>query len=136
MDVSFPFENAGESFFGPVYRPIVQVSFKAFKKDIWTETWLIVDTGADFTILPKYLTEDLYISLERDCVKASTIGVGGEQVIFLCKKRIIAKIGSLERTVPLAFFDSDEIPALLGRLGFLETIDIEFLKTHMVVFKG
>lgn len=27
-------------------------------------------------------------------------------------------------------------PELLGRLGFLETFDTEFLKSHMVVFKS
>lgn len=135
MAVKFSFENAGKSFFGTIYRPIAQISFKALRKNIWTDTWLIVDTGADFTILPGYLTEDLHISLEKDCVKSTTSGVGGEQTIYLCKTKIKAKVGSIERDVPLAFFDSNEVPALLGRIGFLETFDTEFLKTHMLVFK-
>lgn len=135
MDVKFPFENAGKSFFGTVYRPVAQVSFKALRKNIWTNTWLIIDTGADFTILPRYLTGDLNISLEKDCVKSSTSGVGGEQSIYLCITKIKAKVGPIERDVPLAFFDSNEVPPLLGRLGFLETFDIDFLKTHIAVFR-
>jgi len=136
MDVKFAFENAGEISFGTIYRPIAKVSFKSLKGNIWTDTWMVVDSGADFTILPRYLSEDLEVSLERDCIKDTTAGVGGEQTIYLCKKGIKAKLGHYKRDVPLAFFDSNEVPALLGRLGFLETFNTEFLKSHVVVFKS
>lgn len=132
--VKFNFEDVGDSFFGKVYRPIAKVSFKSPRDNIWIDTWTVVDTGADFTILPRFLSRDLGIFLENDCVKDTTHGVGGEQVIYLCKNKIKAKIGDLERKVPLAFLDSNEIPALLGRLGFLETFDTEFLKTYVLVF--
>lgn len=136
MGIKFDFEKVGQSYFGLVYRPIVQVSLKSPKNNIWTTTWMIVDTGADFTILPQYLANDLQISLEEDCLKDQTSGVGGERTIYLCKPKIKAKIGNLERQIPLAFFDSNEIPALMGRLGFLETFDTHFLKTHSIVFTG
>lgn len=135
MDVKFAFENAGKISFGIIYRPIAKVSFKSLKGNIWTDTWMVVDSGADFTILPQYLSKDLEISLEDDCIRDLTAGVGGEQNIYLCKNKVKAKIGSFTRDVPLAFFDSNEVPALLGRLGFLETFNTEFLKSHVVVFK-
>ena len=135
MDVKFPFENVGKSFFGTVFRPVVKVSLESIKTGLWSETWMVVDTGADFTILPQYLSEDLNISLENDCIKDRTIGVGGEQIIYLCKRKIKIKIGSMQREIPLAFFDSNEIPAILGRLGALETFNTEFLKNHVVSFK-
>ena len=135
MDVKFPFENVGKSFFGTVYRPVAKVSLKSMKADVWAETWMVVDTGADFTILPQYLSGDLNISLEYDCIKDATVGVGGEQAIYLCKHKVAAKVGHIQRDIPLAFFDSNEVPAILGRLGFLETFDTEFLKSHVVVFK-
>lgn len=136
MDVRFPFEAVGKSFFGVVKRPVAKVSFMSPKGNIWIDTWMVVDTGADFTILPQYLSIDLGISLEHDCVKDITAGVGGDQSIYLCKLKIKAKIGKFEREVPLAFFSSNEVPALLGRLGFLETFDTEFLKTHVLLFKN
>ena len=64
------------------------------------------------------------------------MGVGGEQKIYLCKNKVKAQIGDITREVPLAFFSNDEVPALLGRCGFLETFDTEFLKSHVVMFKG
>jgi hypothetical protein len=135
MDVKFPFEYAGKEFFGPIYRPVARVSLQSPKNKTWITTWMVVDTGADFTILPRYLSEDLAISLEADCVMDTTRGVGGEQAIYLVKKKLSAKIGRLSRQVPLAFFTADEVPPLLGRLGFLETFNTEFLKSHFVVFK-
>ena len=97
---------------------------------------MIVDTGADFTILPRVLTLRLEISLRDDCVKHLTSGVGGNQTIYIYKRKVKARIGQMERMVPIAFFDDNNVPPLLGRLGFLETFDTEFLKTHVVVFKN
>ena len=136
MDVKFPFEDNGEGIFGHILRPVAKVTLRSPHIDKFVDVWMIVDTGADHTILPRHFSEKLRISLERECFKDITFGVGGEQTIYFCKNKINAKIGPFERNIPLAFFDSNEIPALLGRLGFLETFNAEFLKNHFVVFKN
>lgn len=136
MDIKFDYEDVGKNSFGQVFRPVAKVSFRLPKSSLWIDTWMVVDTGADFTILPRYLSEDLQISLERDCIKDSTTGVGGDQAIYLYKSKLKAKIGNSQRDIPMAFFDSNEIPPLLGRLGFLETFNTEFLKSHIVIFKS
>lgn len=135
MAVKFSFEDGGKSVFGQILRPVAKVTLKSLSSDKFVHVWMVVDTGADFTILPRHFSEKLRISLENDCFKDTTFGVGGEQVVYLLKDKVKAKIGQFERDVPLAFLDSNEVPALLGRLGFLETFDTEFLKTHLVVFK-
>ena len=135
MAVKFSFEKAGKNLFGNIFRPVAKVSLQSSKNNAWIDVWMIVDTGADFTILPRYLADNLGISIEKECVKDTTFGVGGEEIIYLCKQKVEARIGSFKRNIPLAFFDSNEVPALLGRLGFLETFNTEFLKTHVVVFK-
>lgn len=135
MDVKFPYENVGKDKFGPVYRPIAKVTFQSPVTNKLMEIWMIVDTGADYTILPRLFSEKLRVSLERDCYKDVTCGVGGEEVIYFYKKTVKARIGQFERNVPIAFFDGNDVPALLGRLGFLETFDAEFLKSRYVVFK-
>lgn len=136
MDVKFSFEDAGENLFGKIYRPLAKVSFQS-PKDVsrWSDTWMIVDTGADFSILPRYVAKDLGIDLKKDCIKNTTAGVGGEQTIHLLLVKITARIGHIVRKVPVAFFDRDDMPPLLGRLGFLEMFDTEFLKSHVVIFK-
>ena len=135
MDVKFPFEDNGIGKFGRIFRPIAKVTLMSLKENLSVDVWMIVDTGADYTILPRHFSKKLRISLERDCFKDITYGVGGEQIIFFLKKRIKASVGHLKRKIPLAFLDSNEVPALLGRLGFLETFNTEFLKTHTLIFK-
>ena len=135
MAVKFPFEDAGKSIFGHIFRPIAKVTLKSPTTDKLIDMWMVVDTGADYTIIPRHFSEKLRISLERDCFKDTTFGVGGEQTIYFYKRKVKAKIGNFEREIPLAFIDSNEVPALLGRAGFLETFDTEFLKSHFVVFK-
>lgn len=135
MDVKFDFEYEGKIYFGKVFRPIAKVSLQSPRFSTWSQTWMVIDTGADFTILPRYLAKDLGVILEEDCFFDTSRGIGGEQTIYLCKNRINAKVGSITRQIPLGFFGNDEVPPLLGRLGFLETFDVEFLKSHAVVFK-
>lgn len=135
MDVKFNFEYAGNGTFGRIFRPIAKVTFHSPKTEKFVDVWMIVDSGADYTILPLHMSEKLRISLEHDCIKDITTGVGGSKTVYLCKFRIKAKIGTYERDVPLGFLDSNEIPPLLGRLGFLETFDTEFLKKHILIFK-
>lgn len=135
MDVSFEYEDVGKSIYGHVLRPIAKVSLISPKTDNTVDVWMIVDTGADFTIIPRHFSEKLRISLEHDCISDTTFGIGGNQNIYFYKSKIRVKIGKLERRIPIAFFDSNEIPSLLGRLGFLETFDTEFLRSHTVIFK-
>lgn len=135
MDVKFPYRYIERVYFGEIFRPIAKVSFKSPQDDLWATVWLIVDTGADFTILPKYIASDLGISFKDDCIPDITRGIGGTQKIFLLKNKIEIKIGKISKTVPIAFFDSDEMPALMGRLGFIERFNVEFSRSLLVRFK-
>ena len=135
MDVRFQYEDIGKDRFGHIRRPIAKVTFKSPTMGNKVDIWMIVDTGADYTILPRHFAEKLRVSLEKDCFKEATLGVGGEQTVYFMKDKVDASIGPLQRSIPLAFLDGNEVPALLGRLGFLETFDTEFLKTYTVVFK-
>ena len=135
MNVSFKFEDVGNSVFGHIYRPIAKVNLASPSSENKIDVWMIIDTGADYTILPRHISQILRISLEQDCISDTTFGIGGNQKIYFYKAKVTAKIGKLERKIPLAFFDSNEVPALLGRLGFLETFTTHFLKSHTVVFE-
>jgi len=136
MDVKFSFEDNGKSLFGQIMRPIAKVNLTSPTTDNSVDVWMIVDTGADYTILPRHFYEKLRISLEKDCFKETTYGIGGEGTVCFFKNTIKAKIGDKERDIPIAFLDSNEVPALMGRLGFLETFDTDFLKNFTVVFKN
>ena len=94
---------------------------------------MIVDTGADYTLLPRYLADDLRVNLETECKIFNTYGVGGgERVYFLPKMKV--KLGEWERRIPVGFLERNEIPPLMGRQLFLETFETLFSSNHIVSF--
>lgn len=135
MPISFPFQKDESILFGIAHRPIAKVYFRHRKENIWRLVTMIVDTGADYTLLPKFLADFLGVSLSKDCRVIRTQGVGGESKVFLLKNKMKAKIGDYERTIPLGFLDNDYIPPLLGRQEFFETFRVVFEKFR-ITFQG
>lgn len=133
MVLKFPFKKERSPILGNIYRPVAQVFLWSKKGKRWTETWMIVDTGADYTLLPRYMAEELKINLERDCRVFNTYGVGGgERVYFLPKIKV--KLGNWERIIPIGFLERNEIPPLMGRHLFLETFETLFSSNHILIF--
>mgnify|MGYP001570880258 CR=1 FL=1 len=126
MAVSFPFKEEHSPIFGKISRPIAEVLFKDRKHSLWQPVTMIVDTGADYTLLPKFLARELGVELTKDCRVIVTQGVGGTSKVYLLKGRIDVKIGELQRRIPLGFLNNDYIPPLLGRQEFLETFKVVF----------
>jgi predicted aspartyl protease len=114
MPLTFDYEKHYSPIFGQVYRPIAQVYFFSKTKSLWYEIWMIVDTGADYTLLPKHLSTRLGINLKKDCKIFQTLGIGGVEKVYLFKG-VKAKIGHWERTIPVGFLDREDVPPLLGR---------------------
>lgn len=124
MRLSFPFQYRGEGYLGRIYRPYAQVTLSSDKIDEWIPIELIVDTGADYTLLPKKYSSLLQINLKSDCRVEKTFGVGGREIVYQCKSRVKFKIASFERIIPVGFLDRDDIPPLLGRLQALELLSL------------
>ena len=133
MALKFKFSKEKSSLLGVIYRPVAQMRFWSENGKYWTEVWVIVDTGADYTLLPRFLAQDLQIDLEKDCRIYSTFGVGGSQQVYFLPK-IKVKLGQWNREIPVGFLASDEIPPLAGRHLFLETFGVCFSKNHIVSF--
>jgi len=92
----------------------------------WVPIKMIVDTGADYTLLPLWLQSKLGMDLKRDCKRFKTSGVGGEQWVYLVSKRWKIKIGEWEENITLGFLNDNLVPPLLGRSHCLERIKVSF----------
>ncbi len=135
MALTFPFEKSLSPIFGTIHRPVAKVYFFSQAKKRWYETWMIVDTGADYTLLPKYFAARLGVDLSKDCQVFRTAGIGGEEKVYLLRKTKV-KIGQWERDVPVGFLQRDDIPPLLGRQLFLETFEVSFSSGHTLTFSS
>lgn len=133
MPVTFRFKEEKSPIFGTVRRPTALTYFKHQTAEIWQPVTMIVDTGADYTLLPKFLALLLGVNLTKESRKIMTQGVGGSTSVFLLKEKIQVRIGQLERWIPLGFLNTDYIPPLLGRQEFFETFKVVF-ERYQVTF--
>jgi len=133
--MKFSFKVEKSSILGKIYRPVAQVYFWTNQIQRWTELWMIIDTGADYTLLPRFMADKLGVNLEKDCKMFNTYGIGGgERIYFLPKIKV--KLGSWKRTIPVGFLERNEIPPLMGRHLFLETFEALFSSNHIVTFSS
>ncbi|MBI2049637.1 retroviral-like aspartic protease family protein [Candidatus Roizmanbacteria bacterium] len=128
MAVSFPFRKESSLVFGKISRPIANVLIKDKKHNLWQPVTMIIDTGADYTLLPRFMARELGVELTKDCRIVVTQGVGGTNKVYLLKSRIDVMIGEFQRIIPLGFLNNDYIPPLLGRQEFFETFKVVFEK--------
>ncbi|MBI4009453.1 retroviral-like aspartic protease family protein [Candidatus Roizmanbacteria bacterium] len=118
-----PFSFIGRTRLGKIYRPYVVVSFFSKLLDRWLPIEMVIDTGADYTLLPKRYSTLLGINLDAECFKQKTLGVGGEEIVYQYKT-LSMKLYSWEREIPVGFLNRDDVPALLGRLECLERLKL------------
>lgn len=132
--LSSPFSFKGKGYLGKIYRPYIQVLITSGKIDEWLPTEMIVDTGADYTLFPRKYAELLSINLRKECKADITYGVGGQEIIYLCKEGIRIKIGDFEKEIPVGFLNRDNIPTLLGRLQIIEILKMT-LEHRVITFE-
>lgn len=133
MAVTFDFKKEESSLLGTIYRPIATIFFQNKTTDVFKPITMIIDTGADYTLLPRFLAFSLGIDLKKDCQRLKTSGVGGDETVFFCKKKVKVKVGDWQREIPLGFLNNDFIPPLLGRHQFFETFKVIF-NDHKTTF--
>ena len=126
--VNFPYESKKSVIFKQTKRPIATVDFWSDRFKKWISYNMIVDTGADYTILPSSDAIDLGVDLKKECQTFETRGVGGTETVYFLKKKIKIKIGNFVRKIPVGFLSRDDIPELLGRQKCLNKFKVLFFK--------
>lgn len=128
---SFPFTLIGKTKFGVIYRPYAIISAYSKARKKWQPLEMIIDSGADYTLLPKKYAEILGVDLLNNCLVETTLGIGGAETVYQYKHLPI-KIGEWKKKIPVGFLERNDIPALLGRLECLETLHLTFKNKESV----
>lgn len=116
-----------------IFRPYAKVLIFAKKKKTWLPANMVVDSGADYTLLPRRYAIALGIDLANDCIAETALGVGGSETVYFYKK-LLVKMEDWQNEIPVGFLERDDIPALLGRLAFIESLRVIFEK-HKTTFE-
>lgn len=132
MDLEFSYKDEKSDVFGNIKRPRIEIEIFSSKKDRWV--WLdevLVDTGADFCVLPRFLGNILVKDITKGrYVEIKGVVPGVKLIAYLHTQRI--KLGELEFIAPVAIADSDDVPAIFGRIKSLDLFDADFLKGKIV----
>jgi len=121
----FQFRKLLSPTLGEIYRPYALVGVRTKDNKRWIPVETVVDTGADYTILPKRYLPSLGYDALKDCETQTTYGVGGPETVYLLRK-IKVKLGDWEQDVPIGFLERSDVPALLGRHEFMELLKTTF----------
>ncbi|MEK9165671.1 MAG: aspartyl protease family protein [Patescibacteria group bacterium] len=132
MTISFPYKTELSGIFGTINRPVANVDFWSSSRKRWLRYTMIVDTGADYTILPYSASFDLDVNLAKQAQKHQTFGIGGSEIVYVIDKYKV-RIGETIITVPVGFLKRDNVPPLLGRHKCLDIFAVLFEK-FMVKF--
>ncbi len=133
--IKYKYREKHSKIFGTVLRPLVDI-------EVWSKInndWEIIDnvladTGADISILPRFLAEPL--------VKDITIGQYVEikgvvpntvLIAFIHSTRI--RINEREFETKVAFADSNDVPPILGRYKGLDLFEVTYNKGKEVIIK-
>jgi len=125
----FEFTEETSSSLGIVYRPIIKVGLKD-ADGVMFETSMIVDSGADITVLSKRMGDIMGVDVEKGEEKIFR-GIVGELIAYV--HRIPLFIDGRELEVRVAFALA-EVPNLLGRLDIFRNFEISFRKEEDICF--
>lgn len=128
----FNFKHHQTAKLGDVSRPEVEVQLWSATDKEWQRYSMLIDTGADYTLLPRYIASMLGVKFNRTQLR-ETIGLGGAQKVFFIPE-VRMKIGGVERIIPVGFVDSNQVPPLLGRHQALETFVVVLNKKKDIFF--
>ena len=126
--ISFPYKTKKSTIFKQIKRPIATVDFWSDRFKKWISYNMVVDTGADYTILPFSNAADLGVNFEKECSSFETRGIGGTETVYVLKRKVKIRIGDFVKKIPVGFLSQDDIPELLSRQGCLNNFAVLFSK--------
>ncbi len=103
--------------------PVVEVGFKD-KKGKWLSLFLIIDSGATISALPKSDATVFGINVYKG-KQIMISGIGGEKLIGW-QHQITTRLGKKILKFPVVFLESDMAPRVLGRAGIFENFLLVF----------
>lgn len=124
--IAFPYELRPSGIFGSIHRPVARVGLYSRLFQQWIACTMVVDTGADYCVLPARVALRLGIAL-RTCQRYTASGIGGQQAVFLCRD-VRLRLGRWELSVPVGIVERDDLPPLLGRYQCLDAFDLRFAR--------
>ena len=96
------------------------------RQDIQLEERMLIDSGADISVITKQTGIDLGLTVQAEDYQQSAEGVGGGTIVYLTKV-IQIEIDSHSLNIPVAWLLQDDVEEMIiGREIVFDMFDIEF----------
>lgn len=131
--VEFPFIEFDTRAFGTIVKPFAFVELQYADKSV-PRYPLLIDSGADITVLPKSTGLDLDLPAPTPEETQTISGLsGGIPVVY---RQINITIGENRFPCRIAWAQVEEIPPVLGQLDVFDAFDVEFKRRERkILFK-
>lgn len=132
---SFEYKEDVSAIFGKIKRPLIKIAVYSEPAKIWiTLENVLADSGADVSILPRDIGENLVNSLTSGKeVKLRGVVPYSHTLGFLHDLKI--RINGKEFTAPVVVIDSDDVHPILGRSRALDEHVVTFDKGKQTVIE-
>jgi len=128
VSIVFPLSDVNTKF-GTIPTPLLTIS--VLTKFGYQSYQFLFDTGADFTMLPRYMAEDIGVNT-KTLLQTRSYGIEDRGInVFIGKIKV--KFASEELTVRCLFSEKDTTPFLLGRIDIFTHFNIAFDNIHKKV---
>lgn len=119
MSIEFPLSEVHTKL-GIIPTPLLTIS--VLTKSGYQRCQFLFDTGADFTMLPKYMAEDTGLKLSG-LAQVRTFGIENKGITAHIGN-IKIKIADTELKIRCLFSEKDTTPFILGRVGIFSHFNI------------
>ena len=119
--ITFPLEET-QTAFGRLVIPRIAVEVRTIYG--YQAYRFLLDTGADFTMLPRFMAADLGIDISR-CRRLRSIGIEGKAITSYLSTMHI-RLTSWEFDLACLISKKDTTPFILGRMGVFNRFTIFF----------
>lgn len=130
---SFDYKECDSGIFGKVKRPLILIDVKSSNGEWIHLRDVLVDTGADISILPRDVGE----LLVEDITKGKIIELRGivpyaKLIVFI--HDICFRLKDKEFFAPIAIAESNDVVPILGRTKGLDLFEVVFEKGRKTTF--
>lgn len=101
------------------------------KKGVYRFQRFLFDTGADYTSLPKFMSQVVGFNLEK--AKQEIMYTANNEPMTTYKGLVGVILGNKKFKLPVVFTDKDDTPFLLGRKGIIDKFDILLSKKEQEI---
>src|SRR3989344_8627425 len=132
--MKFPYIERESRIFGRILKPMIDIEILSKKYGVWYGlNEVLVDTGADITLIPKSVGEILV----DDIVEGKKAAIKGitpfELIVYIHTLKL--RVANKEFETRVAIAESDDVPAVLGRFEALDIFEAAFIKGKEVVLE-